>query len=197
MLPTSRSSLSSSRPSTRNRSATTSRPIPKVQLYRGYQGSFPFLGQPPCERLPPRQRYPLLLGHRCQRTDAWRSATLGDTSGTGVAFTRNPATGEKELMGEFLMNAQGEDVVAGVRTPMPIEKMTGSSARGLRAVRRQSATPSRTTTAICRTWSSPSRTRSSTCSRPVTVSVPLQAATQDRMRPRRRGHDLRGGGRPA
>ena len=48
---------------------------------------------------------------------------MGDTSGTGVAFTRNPATGEKGLMGEFLMNAQGEDVVAGVRTPMPIAKM--------------------------------------------------------------------------
>ncbi len=45
---------------------------------------------------------------------------LGDTSGTGVAFTRDPATGEKKLMGEFLMNAQGEDVVAGVRTPRPI-----------------------------------------------------------------------------
>ena len=48
---------------------------------------------------------------------------MGETSGTGVAFTRNPATGEKGLMGEFLMNAQGEDVVAGVRTPMPIAKM--------------------------------------------------------------------------
>ncbi len=48
---------------------------------------------------------------------------MGDTSGTGVAFTRDPATGEKHLMGEFLMNAQGEDVVAGVRTPMPIAKM--------------------------------------------------------------------------
>ncbi|MBS5734226.1 MAG: pyruvate, phosphate dikinase [Clostridiales bacterium] len=46
-----------------------------------------------------------------------------DESGTGVAFTRDPATGEKKLMGEFLMNAQGEDVVAGVRTPMPIQKM--------------------------------------------------------------------------
>ena len=45
---------------------------------------------------------------------------MGDTSGTGVAFTRNPATGEKKLMGEFLLNAQGEDVVAGVRTPEPI-----------------------------------------------------------------------------
>ena len=48
---------------------------------------------------------------------------MGDTSGTGVAFTRNPATGEKGLMGEFLVNAQGEDVVAGVRTPMPIDQM--------------------------------------------------------------------------
>ncbi len=48
---------------------------------------------------------------------------MGETSGTGVAFTRNPATGEKGLMGEFLVNAQGEDVVAGVRTPMPIAEM--------------------------------------------------------------------------
>jgi pyruvate,orthophosphate dikinase len=48
---------------------------------------------------------------------------MGNDCGTGVAFTRNPATGEKGLMGEFLMNAQGEDVVAGVRTPMPIDKM--------------------------------------------------------------------------
>ena len=48
---------------------------------------------------------------------------LNDESGTGVAFTRDPATGEKKLMGEFLKNAQGEDVVAGVRTPMPITQM--------------------------------------------------------------------------
>ena len=48
---------------------------------------------------------------------------MGDDCGTGVAFTRNPATGEKGLMGEFLTNAQGEDVVAGVRTPMPISEM--------------------------------------------------------------------------
>ena len=48
---------------------------------------------------------------------------MGDDCGTGVAFTRNPATGEKKLMGEFLTNAQGEDVVAGVRTPMPISQM--------------------------------------------------------------------------
>ena len=48
---------------------------------------------------------------------------MGDDCGTGVAFTRNPATGEKKLFGEFLTNAQGEDVVAGVRTPMPIAEM--------------------------------------------------------------------------
>ncbi len=48
---------------------------------------------------------------------------MGDTSGTGVAFTRDPATGEKKLFGEYLINAQGEDVVAGVRTPKPIAKL--------------------------------------------------------------------------
>lgn len=48
---------------------------------------------------------------------------MGETSGTGVAFTRNPATGEKKLFGEFLMNAQGEDVVAGIRTPQPIDHL--------------------------------------------------------------------------
>ncbi|MDR1590267.1 MAG: pyruvate, phosphate dikinase [Oscillospiraceae bacterium] len=50
---------------------------------------------------------------------------LGDTSGTGVAFTRNPATGERKLFGEFLMNAQGEDVVAGIRTPQSIDMLAG------------------------------------------------------------------------
>src|SRR5699024_5364279 len=48
---------------------------------------------------------------------------MGDTSGTGVAITRKPATGKNKLISEFLMNAQGEDVVAGIRTPMPIDKM--------------------------------------------------------------------------
>lgn len=49
---------------------------------------------------------------------------MGDTSGTGVAFTRNPSTGEKKLYGEYLINAQGEDVVAGIRTPQPISKLS-------------------------------------------------------------------------
>ena len=52
---------------------------------------------------------------------------MGETSGTGVAFTRNPATGEKKLFGEFLMNAQGEDVVAGVRTPQTIDQLADIS----------------------------------------------------------------------
>ncbi|AWI03332.1 pyruvate, phosphate dikinase [Clostridium drakei] len=50
---------------------------------------------------------------------------MGETSGTGVAFTRNPATGEKLIFGEYLINAQGEDVVAGIRTPQPIAKLKG------------------------------------------------------------------------
>ena len=48
---------------------------------------------------------------------------MGDTSGTGVGFTRNPSTGEKVFYGEFLVNAQGEDVVAGIRTPQPIAEL--------------------------------------------------------------------------
>src|SRR4029077_2890138 len=48
---------------------------------------------------------------------------MGDTSGTGVGFTRNPSTGEKEFYGEFLINAQGEDVVAGIRTPTPLREL--------------------------------------------------------------------------
>ena len=52
---------------------------------------------------------------------------MGDTSGTGVAFTRNPSTGEKKLYGEYLMNAQGEDVVAGIRTPMPISELANQN----------------------------------------------------------------------
>ncbi len=61
---------------------------------------------------------------------------LNENSGTGVAFTRNPATGEKKLFGEYLINAQGEDVVAGIRTPMPRStSWRRSMPRGLRAVR--------------------------------------------------------------
>jgi len=95
---------------------------------------------------------------------------LGDTSGTGVGFTRNPATGAKEFYGEFLMNAQGEDVVSGVRTPVPILELqkimpmcTTSSAklpRGWKSI-----------TAICRISSSPFKMASSTCCRRATANA--------------------------
>ncbi len=61
---------------------------------------------------------------------------LGDTSGTGVGFTRNPATGAKEFYGEFLMNAQGEDVVSGVRTPVPYFRAAQDHAPGVRPAAR-------------------------------------------------------------
>jgi len=60
---------------------------------------------------------------------------MGETSGTGVGFTRNPATGASEFYGEFLMNAQGEDVVAGVRTPIPIDELEGINPEAYRQLR--------------------------------------------------------------
>ena len=61
---------------------------------------------------------------------------MGDDSGTGVAFTRNPATGENKFYGEFLINAQGEDVVAGIRTPQPVAEMPKWNKKCLRAAAR-------------------------------------------------------------
>ena len=103
----------------------------------------------------------------------------GETSGTGVAFTRNPATGEKALFGEYLINAQGEDVVAGIRTPFPIshlkEQMPAVYDQFVEIATKLEnhyKDMQGTTTRICRTWSSPSRMASSTCCRPVTASAP-------------------------
>ena len=61
---------------------------------------------------------------------------MGDTSGTGVAFTRDPATGERRFYGEFLMNAQGEDVVAGIRTPQPISELAGVQRKAYQELQR-------------------------------------------------------------
>jgi pyruvate,orthophosphate dikinase len=69
-----------------------------------------------------REKIPHDLGTACN-VQAMVFGNLGDDSGTGVAFTRNPATGERELYGEFLPNAQGEDVVAGIRTPLPLSAL--------------------------------------------------------------------------
>ena len=81
----------------------------------------------------------------------------GDTSGTGVCFTRDPSTGESRLYGEFLQNAQGEDVVAGIRTPEPIERM-GELLPEAYAQLLERCGGSRSTTATCRTSNSRSRT---------------------------------------
>ena len=95
---------------------------------------------------------------------------MGDDSGTGVAFTRDPNTGEKVLYGEYLVNAQGEDVVAGIRTAIPDRPAGAGHAEGLRRVQRGSPTSSRSTTATSRTSSSRSNAAASTCSRPATPS---------------------------
>ena len=95
----------------------------------------------------------------------------GDESGTGVAFTRNPASGENEFYGEFLVNAQGEDVVAGVRTPRQVIELKDALAGRLRRAHGASARRSRASCATCRTSSSPSRRAASSCCRRATASA--------------------------
>ena len=99
---------------------------------------------------------------------------MGETSATGVGFTRNPATGEKAFYGEFLENAQGEDVVAGIRTPQPISELEEVECPRSTTSFAKSPPCSRSTTATSRISSSPSRTASSTCCRPATASAPVR-----------------------
>jgi pyruvate, orthophosphate dikinase len=109
----------------------------------------------------------------------------GDRSGSGVAFTRNPANGAKEFYGEFLINAQGEDVVAGVRTPEPVadlKKHLPKAYHELERIRQVLERTSRT----CRTSSSPSRTASSTCCRRATASARRWQRSSSRWTCRRR-----------
>ena len=109
---------------------------------------------------------------------------MGDTSATGVAFTRNPSTGEKALYGEFLVNAQGEDVVAGIRTPQNITEAArieaGSDKPSLQKMMPEAFASfvddlrhgSRSTIATCRTSNSPSSAASSGCCRRARASAP-------------------------
>ena len=96
----------------------------------------------------------------------------GDDCGTGVAFTRDPSTGERAMFGEYLMNAQGEDVVAGVRTPVPISELAQAESRHLQGVHQHLATVWKTTTRTCRTSSSPSSTIACSCSSAAAASAP-------------------------
>ena len=105
---------------------------------------------------------------------------LGETSATGVGFTRNPATGENHFYGEFLTNAQGEDVVAGVRTPRPIADLEERAARGVPPAARDHRSGSSSTSATSRTSSSRSRTGSSTCSRRAPASAPRRPRSASR-----------------
>jgi len=95
---------------------------PKVQLFKAIEAVFRSWDNPRANIYRMDHDIPYSWG-TAVNVQMMAFGNMGDTSGTGVAFTRNPATGEKGLMGEFLMNAQGEDVVAGVRTPMPISQM--------------------------------------------------------------------------
>ena len=112
----------------------------------------------------------------------------GATSATGVAFTRDPSTGERALYGEFLINAQGEDVVAGIRTPQSITKRAREAAAARSGPRwkkpcpmrspscRASPRRSKRITATCRTWNSRCRRASSSCSRRAPANAPPKAA---------------------
>ena len=98
---------------------------------------------------------------------------MGDDSGTGVAFTRNPANGKKELYGEFLVNAQGEDVVAGIRTPKPIAEMKKWDREAYDQLV-EVARSSRRTTRTCRTSSSRWSGAGCSCSRRGRASGPVR-----------------------
>ena len=116
---------------------------------------------------------------------------MGDDCATGVCFTRDPSTGENMFYGEYLVNAQGEDVVAGIRTPQPLSNAvakpgeipleTGDAGR----LRRTDAGPrdaGSSTTRTCRTSSSPSSRTSCTCCRRATANAPLPLRCASRSR---------------
>src|SRR6059036_1619997 len=95
----------------------------------------------------------------------------GDRSATGVGFTRNPATGKKEFYGEFLINAQGEDVVAGIRTPQPIRELEQVMPKAYKQMREITTRLERHYRTF-RTSSSPSRTSGCSCCRRAAASGP-------------------------
>ena len=97
-----------------------------------------------------------------------------DNSGTGVGFTRDPATGAKGAYGDFLVNAQGEDVVAGIRNTEPLSALEDAVPQGPRRAARASSPASSATTATCATPSSPSSRASCGCSRPGSASAPAR-----------------------
>ena len=96
---------------------------PKDQLLMAIEAGFRSWGNPRAIVYRQLNKIPDDLG-TAVNVQSMVYGNMGNTSGTGVAFTRNPSTGEKKLYGEYLINAQGEDVVAGIRTPQPISKLS-------------------------------------------------------------------------
>ncbi len=118
---------------------------------RGYEASSSGARSRPCSA-PGRTRAPITYRRLHAIPDDWGTAVnvqamvfgnMGDTSATGVAFTRNPRRARKELYGEFLLNAQGEDVVAGIRTPQPLTEVRTHRSRRGRTLARSSSCPRR------------------------------------------------------
>ena len=105
---------------------------------------------------------------------------MGEDCGTGVAFTRNASGGTKEVFGEYLMNAQGEDVVAGVRTPMPISELEKNRTRRSTPSSTRSATRSKITTMTCRTSSSRSSTTNCSSCSAARASEPARPPSRSR-----------------
>ena len=131
----------------------------------------PLVEQPAGELLSQDVRHPGLDRHGRQRADDG-VRQHGRSSGTGVGFTRNPATGAKEFYGEFLINAQGEDVVAGIRTPQPIAELERVMPKAYKQLRE-------ITTRLEKQLQGHAGLRvhdpgrdSSTCCRPATASAP-------------------------
>ena len=137
-------SASSSRPSSAIYEEETGSPFPqepREQLRRAYRAVFDSWNAPRAQVYRRANDIPDDLGTAVNVVQMV-FGNRGESSGTGVCFTRDPATGERRLYGEFLANAQGEDVVAGIRTPEPIEAMQRADARRVRPARRH-ARPAR------------------------------------------------------
>ena len=130
--------------------------------------------------------------------DSWGTAVnvvamvfgnMGETSGTGVAFTRDPATGDKNFFGECLMNAQGEDVVAGIRTPLPVSALAKNVPEAYKELE-HTYKKLESITATCSTWNSPSRKASSICCKPGSAKRTGIAAVKIAVDMVREGADL-------
>ncbi len=153
---------------------------PKEQLWGSIRAVFESWNNPRAREYRRLEKITGLLG-TAVNVQSMVFGNRGSDCATGVAFTRNPATGERRVFGEYLINAQGEDVVAGIRTPQGHRAATdGNDGLGAdfpeahREASKRSAPGSSITSATCRTWSSPSSTASSTCSRPAAASAPAR-----------------------